>query len=224
MLDRPILLFLLKEFDNMSKNVKVSTPRYQQIAVDIASKIISGHYQMGDKIYTRSSLSSQYDVSSETARRAINILSDLEIVEVLQGSGVIIKSCEKAIKFVKQHTDIHTVNDLKRDILNSLERQINEKKHLTELLNKLIDKTNYLKSTNPFIPFEISIANRCPFLGKTISEVNFWHNTLATIIGIKRENKLMMSPGPYAVFTEGDVLYLVGDENCLERVTQYLYP
>ena len=53
-----------------------NAPRYQQIAADIAAKIAGGEYKIGDKIFARSSLASQYHVSSETARRAICVLCD----------------------------------------------------------------------------------------------------------------------------------------------------
>lgn len=55
----------------MESAIKISTPQYQQIAADIAAKIVDGRYDLGEKIYARSSLASQYNVSSETARRAI---------------------------------------------------------------------------------------------------------------------------------------------------------
>jgi len=55
----------------MENKFKITSPRYQQIAADVAAKIVDGHYKVGDKIYARSSLASQYGVSSETARRAI---------------------------------------------------------------------------------------------------------------------------------------------------------
>ena len=75
----------------------ITGPKYQQIAADIAAKIVDGHYRVGEKIYARSSLASQYGVSSETARRAVCVLSHLKIVEATKGSGVIIKSYENAI-------------------------------------------------------------------------------------------------------------------------------
>ncbi|MCR3921750.1 MAG: GntR family transcriptional regulator, partial [Firmicutes bacterium] len=110
----------------MSKDERMSSPRYQQIAVDISAKIVNGHYHVGDKIYARSALASQYAVSSETARRAICILSDMGIVETTKGSGVIIQSYEKAVTFVKQYTNIRTLNDLKSEIIRSVERQNKE--------------------------------------------------------------------------------------------------
>lgn len=208
----------------MEKKMKIVSPVYQQIAADIASKIANGYYEVGEKMYARSVLASQYGVSSETARRAICILSDMEIVDATKGSGVIIKSSENAIKFVKQHDDIKTVNDLKNDILSSLERQKKENEYLKEHLSELIDKTDRFKSINPFVPFEIRISRKTPYIEKNIAEINFWHNTTATIIAIKRNDCLEMSPGPYAVLHENDIFYFVGDENCYERVNNFLYP
>lgn len=208
----------------MEKKMKIVSPVYQQIAVDIASKIANGYYEVGEKMYTRSVLASQYGVSSETARRAICILSDMDIVDATKGSGVIITSSENAIKFIKQYDDIKTVNDLKSDILNSLERQKKENEYLKEHLLELINKTDRFKSINPFIPFEIKITRETPYIEKNIAEINFWHNTTATIIAIKRNDYLEMSPGPYAVLHEDDIFYFIGDENCYERVKNFLYP
>ncbi|MDF2820378.1 MAG: TrkA-C domain protein [Clostridiales bacterium] len=208
----------------MDKNSKVTSPRYQQIATDIAAKIVDKQYQIGEKIYARSAIASQYGVSAETARRAICILSDLNIVDTTKGSGVIIKSYENAIKFVQQYNDIQTVNDLKKEILESAERQKHETEFLHNCLAKLIDRTDRFRAINPFNPLEILITADTPYLNKTTSTINFWHNTTATIIAIKRDNNLIMSPGPYAEFMEHDIFYFLGDENSYERVFKFMYP
>lgn len=208
----------------MEKKSGIASPRYQRIAVDIASKIVDKHYKVGDKIYARSSLASQYGVSSETARRAICVLTDLDIVDTTKGSGVVIKSYDNAIKFIRQFHDIQTVNDLKKDILESVQRQSKELEFFNESLNKLIERTDRFRSINPFTPFEIEITPETPYLNQTISEVNFWHNTSATIIAIKRNHSMLMSPGPYARFMEQDIFYFMGDENSLVRVRKFLYP
>ncbi len=75
---------------------KTAIPRYQQIAVEVAARIANGEYEVGEKIYARSSLASQYSVSPETARRAICILSDLGIVTSEKGNGIIIRSQKKS--------------------------------------------------------------------------------------------------------------------------------
>ena len=208
----------------MEEISKVTAPVYQQIAADIAAKIVDNRYRIGEKIYARSYLASQYNVSSETARRAICVLSDLEIVDVTKGSGVIIKSYDNAVKFVHQYNDIQSLNDLKKDILNSIERQKKETKFLLKSVSSIIDRTERFQSINPFIPFEIEISDHTPFLNQSISGLNFWHHTAATNISIKRDNILMMSPGPYAILCKNDTLYFCGEDNCLERVKCFLYP
>lgn len=206
----------------MEKKYKINNPIYQQIATDLASKIAHKQYQIGEKIYARSTLASQYGVSAETARRAISILSDFDIVDTTKGSGVFIKSYENAIQFVHQYNDIQTVNNLKRDIFNSVERQAKETEYLYDCLNKLIDRTERFRSLNPFVPFEIHISSDSPHLNKTVANVNFWSNTYATIIAIRRDENLILSPGPDAMFYVNDILYFIGDDSCYERVCTYM--
>ena len=72
-----------------SKKISLTKPKYQQIAVDVAEKIAEGKLHVGDKIHARSTLANQYQVSPETARKAIIVLVDLEIVKAKHGSGFI---------------------------------------------------------------------------------------------------------------------------------------
>lgn len=211
-------------FDKMEKEFKIVSPRYQQIAADIAAKIVSGHYLPGEKIYARSSIASQYGVSSETARRAICVLADMKIVDSTKGSGVVITSLENARKFVRYYSNYQTVSDLKREMLNSIERQSREFDIMKQNVDALIDRTERFKATNPFIPFEITIDARTAYLGKTASDVNFWHNTSATIIAVRRGEELILSPGPYTSFQVDDVIYFIGDDTCAARVREFLYP
>jgi K+/H+ antiporter YhaU regulatory subunit KhtT len=204
--------------------VKIVTPRYQQIAVDIAGKIVDKRYEMGDKLHARSTIAIQYGVSSETARRAIAILSDVGIVKVLKGSGATIISYENAVKFIKQYNDIQTLNELKNEILKNVDQQINKNVELKDQVIKLVERIDRFKSINPFVPFEIQIDSSTPLLHKTSSEVNFWHNTSATIVAIKRDDEMLISPGPLSSFCDGDVIYFVGDQSSYERVYHFFYP
>ncbi len=208
----------------MEKKVKFVTPVYQQIAADIAAKIAGGHYHINEKIYARSSLASQYGVSAETARRAICVLSDMDIVDTEKGSGVTIKSRDNAIHFIKQFEDVKSVTDLKKEIFECVMRQRKENILLEERISDLLDKTERFKAINPFVPFEITITALASCLNKTVAEVRFWQNTGATVVAIKREEALMMSPGPCAAFQDGDIVYFIGDENCDQRVRSFLYP
>ena len=85
----------------MDRKSKDGMPRYQQIALDIATQIVKQQYKVGDRIYARSSLASKYHVSPETARRAICLLADMDIVEAEKGSGVVILSVDNAARYLR---------------------------------------------------------------------------------------------------------------------------
>lgn len=203
--------------------MKIDIPKYQQIAADIATKIACGDYAEGEKIYVRSALSSQYGVSSETARRAVYVLSDMKIVEITKGSGVLIKSRKLAVDFINKFDSVSQMSELKKHILNNIEGQITQSAELKTMVSELMYMTERFRVVNPFSPFEISITQEASYIGQNLSESNFWHNTTATIIAIRRGEEIIISPGPYAVISLGDILYYVGDENCHERVRSFLY-
>ena len=203
---------------------KISIPRYQQIAIEIASRISSGQDKVGEKIYARSSIASQYGVSSETARRAICILCDLEIVTSEKGSGVIIKSYENAVNFIKQYSKRQTIDTIKENLLKSIARQQKEMDTLNECLSDLIAASEHFRSMNPFMPFEVKITSECSYLNKTVSEIQFWQHTGATVLAIGRNGNVIKSPGPYAILLENDIIYFLSQDDSSQRVKEFLYP
>ncbi len=207
----------------IEKKTKIKQSKYQIIAADIASKIVENKYRIGERIYARSSLASQYGVSSETARRAMAVLHDLEIVETSKGSGVIIKSYENAAKFVHQLQDVQSVKEVQHEMLDSIVQQKQELEKLESLAKELVSRTDRFHSLNPFVPFQVTITRECAYLGKTIQDLNFWQNTTATIVGIKRGQEILLSPGPYASLHEYDVIYFIGNEQCVDTVQNFLY-
>ncbi|MDF2838602.1 MAG: TrkA-C domain protein, partial [Evtepia sp.] len=121
---------------NEEINYQIAIPRYQQIALDVASRIVRQEYQVGQKIYARSSIASQYGVSPETARRAICVLSDLNIVTSEKGSGVTIQSLESAINFLQQFNKRQSISSIKENILQSISRQKKEMDQLNHSLSE----------------------------------------------------------------------------------------
>lgn len=206
----------------MEDNINIVAPRYRRIAVDIATKIVGRQYEQGEKVYARTLIAAQYAVSAETARRAIAVLSDMGIVETVRGSGVVIRSYENALRFVKLNQDTSTMETLRRDTLAQAARLMDESAALKEKVAQLVDRATQLRGFNPFVPYEIRVEGDCPCKGKSIAELNFWQNTSATVVALRREQQLILSPGPYEVLQEEDWVYFVGDENCFARVTAFL--
>ena len=171
-----------------------NAPRYQQIAADIAAKIAGGEYKIGDKIFARSSLASQYHVSSETARRAICVLCDMKIVESIQGVGVVIQSPENAVMYVRQFDEEYTISAMKEGLIEALNEQNQRNNEIKNQLESLLDTVTRFKALNPFIPYQIELTETMNHIGKNLSEINFWHNTLATVIAIRHQEELALSP------------------------------
>lgn len=203
---------------------QIAIPKYQQIALDLASRIVSEEYQEGQKVYARSSIASQYGVSPETARRAICVLDDLEIVVKEQGSGVIIQSRKKAKYFLDQYNKRQTISTIKDKLLESVARQQKEMDTLNVCLTELIEASEHFRSMNPFMPYEVRITDQCRFLKKSIAEIQFWQRTGATLLAVQRDNRILKSPGPYVALLEDDILYFLPQDDSPQRVKEFLYP
>ena len=77
-----------------------SLPQYMQIALSIAGRIAGGDVPEGAKISGRSKLSSEYNVSPETIRKAVRLLSDMRVVDVREKSGVYVLSADNARRYL----------------------------------------------------------------------------------------------------------------------------
>ncbi len=196
---------------------------YQKIAIDIANRILNGDFSVGDKLHGRSSLSSLYKVSPETVRKAVMLLNEMGIVEVVKGSGIIIKSVDNCLKFINKFKNIDVINSSKSEILDLLDEKTLLDKKIETKINEIVDYSDRFANTSPFMPFEFKIYEDFDIVGKTISESNFRKNTNAIIVGIKRNGKLMLSPDPYNIFKKGDTLFVIGEEDSYNRVKQFLY-
>jgi len=206
----------------MEEDVKVTSAKYQQIAVDIAGKIVDKRYAVGEKVYSRSAIASQYAVSPETARRAIAILTDLGIVETTKGSGVKIRSYENALNYVNQYRETSTLAEYKKSVLKQAAELAKNSMELKETVSRLVERTNQFRFMNPFTPFETIISADAACIGLSLSDLHFWQRTNATVVAVQRKESLIVSPGPYEVLQDGDILYYVGDESSMQRVNSLL--
>ena len=113
---------------------------------------------------------------------------------------------------------------LRRQEEERIRRQEAEMRQIGELLEQLVAKTGRFRATNPFVPFRCRVDEACPHAGKTLQDLNFWHNTEATVVAIGRGEALFLSPGPYMTLKAGDVLYYLGADPCVDRVERLLAP
>lgn len=205
----------------MASSAQITIPRYLKIAVDLAARISSGEISEGEKLKGRSILSTEYHVSPETIRRAMSILADKQVVEIYLGSGIIVASRSKAIQFVNSFQDDESISHLRRELAMLFEKRDRMDADIMSLTGKIIDMYKY-KRSDLISPVEITIPDTSKVIGKSIGQLEIWHNTGATIIGVIQKTHILISPGPYYEFVKGDKALIVGDENVIGRFNAFI--
>jgi K+/H+ antiporter YhaU regulatory subunit KhtT len=203
------------------KNGKTST--YRNIALDIANKIVKGELKVKDRISGRSTLASMYNVSPETVRRALALLEDMEVLVSNIGSGVEILSVSAAEKFIEKFKNSEYISTVKEDIIKIIDKKRKLDDELEQNFIKIFDLVDRFSNISPFTLIEVNIEKNCKFLGKRVNEVMFWQQTGATMVAVRRDKDITISPGPDYIFTAGDIIVVIGSSDIYDKVSNFLY-
>lgn len=198
------------------------SPVYYKIAADLAGRIVKGDLKEGDRLSGRSMLVGDYGVSSETIRRALNLLSDKGIVEIVPGSGVTVVSRQKASAYVERAGMVIDLRSLKQEVVDLLREQEDLNRRMQETVDKIFDLSERLKNREPIRGYDFELPEGSPLVGRTLRDTRLRQNTGATLIAIKRGDALLVSPGPQEAFREGDVLVIAAAHHNMRRFESYL--
>lgn len=201
---------------------EIEIPVYSKIALDIASRIVRGDLKEKARVMGRSLLAGEYNVSPETIRRALRLLADVDIVEVMPNSGVMIKSRENAISYVDRFNTGKDIRELRKELKALLNERDSINNRIMTIIDDILDVSERFRNTNPLFTLEFEVPPGSSLCGRTIYDVQFWQNTGATIVAIKRDNKMILSPGPYAEFKPFDLLVVTGPTEVRERIIQLI--
>lgn len=196
---------------------------YLSIATDIAQRIINDEFAIGSRIAGRTLLASHYNVSSETIRKAVALLKDANVVNVSQGKEITVLSVEEAYRFIDHHKSMQSVYSLRQELEILLEKKNDIDKRLESVLNDIIGYSDRLKNLNPYNPIEVKIPANSHLVGRTIADIKLWQHTGATVVAIRRDTDIIISPGPLAVIEADDRLVIVGNAEVLQRSTVFAH-
>jgi len=200
---------------------QANIPRYLKIAVDLSTRIVSGDIAEGEKLKGRSILSTEYNVSPETIRRSMSILSDRNVVEIFAGSGIVVRSRENALQFVNSFKDDESIIVLRNKLAKMIEKRHSLDNDIDDLTAQIIDMYKSRRS-DLIKPVEITLPDHSPLIGNSIGKLEIWHNTGATIIAVIQGGNIVISPGPYFEFAANDKILIVGDKNVIERFNVFI--
>ncbi len=197
-------------------------PVYSQIALDVAMRIARGELKENTKVYGRSVMSSEYGVSPETIRRAMKLLEDMQIVQVRQNSGVIIHSADNARRYVERFGVQNDIRAMQKKLRELLRQQQQLGSQISDVAGSIIRINEKFSKNSPFFNYESDIPLDSPLIDRSLGEVKFWQKTRATVIAVRRQDKIILSPGPYMTIKADDTLIYVGDVTCAEIVNDFI--
>ena len=186
--------------------------QYMRIAISVAERIAAGELREGEKISGRSKLSSEYEVSPETVRRAIQLLSDMRVVAVKEQSGVYVLSVDNAKRYLQNFENRADLMSKRRKLRELIEEKEALNRRMGELCQSILEDTLY-----PVQP-----ADGWYGIGKNLGDLRFWQATGATVAAIRRGTTDILSPGPYAELYAGDIVIFVGEKKAKEAVERFL--
>ena len=199
----------------------ITPPQYLQIALDLAHRIVRGDFAEGSRIYGRSVLASEYEVSPETIRRALRLLGDMKVVEIIPQSGVVVRSMDSAKRYIAQFDEGAKTDALRTELQDLFAQSAAIHQRMGALVAVLTDKRYTVAASQEALAnYEVTVPCSSPLIGKSIGALHFWQSTGSTIVALRRGSRVILSPGPYAELYAGDVIILVGTPNAAAAALQ----
>ena len=196
-------------------------PRYEQIAVDIASKVANGEYKIGAKLYGRSTLAGQYNVSPETIRRAMALLQSVGVVQVAAGRGIIVINREAAKQYLENFDQRKGLLQAQQEFSELLEKRRELDMAIENQIKKIMTFSSRLITILPRVE-EVVVGDDSPLINKSLKDVNFRLHTDATVLAVERMGEEYLSPDSDMVIQPGDILVYIGPEGCKEKVDLFV--
>lgn len=194
--------------------------RYEEIAFDLAQRIVAGELAEGQRLLGRSSLSGTYQVSPETIRRAVAILHERAIVQAMAGSGIRVLSRFAAMDYLES---LRTRSSLEQSV-HQLRALIKQRQKIDEQIQAAQDRIlNQVTSTLASRHVEeVPIKADTWVVGRSLYEIRLRSRTDATAVAISREEDDYFSPPIDLVLQPGDVLTIIGTEAARARARELL--
>ena len=199
--------------------------QYLQIALDLARRIAKGELAEGSRVYGRSVMASEYNVSPETIRRALRLLADMKVVEVKPQSGAVVLSADSARRYIENFEESADVRALRQQLKELMAEYADLSRRLSDTVTALVkSRDTFAAAGEPLPNYEVPGPKGSPLIGQSIGALKFWQSTGGTIVAIRRGQTVILSPGPYAELYDGDVLVLVGSPAAVEAAHNLIAP
>lgn len=143
--------------------------QYLQIALDLARRIAKGELPEGSRIYGRSVMASEYNVSPETIRRALRLLADMKVVEVKPQSGAIVLSADSARRYIANFEENSDVHALRQQLKDLMAEYADLSRRLSETVAALVkSRDTFAAAEEPLPNYEVPVPKDSSLIGKAL--------------------------------------------------------
>lgn len=129
-------------------------PKYEQIKQDLLSQIKHHHFVPGDKFYSESDIKKKYDVSSITAVKALNQLTNAGYLYRIQGKGTFVSKSKVAQSVKFSDIENHSLDSESVKVVSIT------KENKPDILKEL----GLLKTAFYYKIVRVRLVNESPFL------------------------------------------------------------
>ncbi|BCR35886.1 GntR family transcriptional regulator [Mariniplasma anaerobium] len=193
--------------------------RYEQIAYQLAKDIVSGNIKELEKLSGRSLLSSKYNVSSETIRKAIELLHAYHVVKVKDRSGIIVISSENASAYIRDYKKKNSSKKHFEETLDLLEQSTKMNQDLHKKIKKIMQLTK--SELFPFEYFVIKLNEQSNHIGETIASINLYDKAETMIVAYEKEKLFYQAPSPDTCLSASMKLYILGNDEIERKVKKF---
>lgn len=195
--------------------------RYLSIAYQLAKRIANGEIEIGTKLSGRTLLSSEYQVSSETVRKAMNTLKTFGVVSVQKRSGITVLSKLAAENYIERYIAQSQDRKLIQEASEAMKELATLESKIQHLMRRFISATR--TGFFPFDFFAITLDETMSHIGVTLGDLKLRETTKALVIGYEKDGIFYQNPDPSLVLEIGLVLYMLGDHVTQEKVDVYFH-
>jgi K+/H+ antiporter YhaU regulatory subunit KhtT len=179
------------------------------IATDLATRIARGEFKEQQKLLGRSSLAGRYNVSPETIRRALSLLQEKGILDVIPGTGVLVTSKEAAEVYLTQVSQHQALQEIQQRLSNLIEERNRLDTEIGKMMEELLNYTfKFFTRMQKIQEYKIPVDSG--IVGKTLENSEFRGKTGATVLAVEKNGETIYSPPPHTELNAGDVLVIIG--------------
>lgn len=201
---------------------QIKPPIYLQVAYDIAAKIASGALAEQERFSGRSLMSSQYGVSPETIRRALRLLSDMGIIAVQENVGSQVVSKRRAVEYVEHYEMRRDLMTLKGELKELMAQRGQIDARIGDMVEQITDLSDRFKNSDRLRTYEFVVSEDAAIEGKSIGDLDFRKRTSATIVAVRRDAEILLSPPPQTVLRRQDRLVIACDVADVDGVASFM--